>query len=131
MLVADTYGAEPNTLLAGRATVEVLRTAGVPPERAGRATFAMTYYVLGYTIREQAQQQLAQHDDWQDRLLVRADGEDPQFMEEVVATVVTANPPERFAYRLKLFIDGTCHQVSAPAHSKALGRKPPPRQTSG
>lgn len=109
-VVAGTYVSEPNTLLAGRTAVEVLGTAGIPLERAGWVAFAVMYYVLGYTIEEQARQQLPGRDDWAVRLAAVSEHQDPQFL-RALTSVVASDPTERFRYGVELFLDGLRHQL--------------------
>ena len=68
-VMAGTYVAEPNTVLAGNMVIEILQAAGLPPDQAGWAAFAALHYVLGHTIEEQAQIEL--HRAW--RLGAEAD----------------------------------------------------------
>jgi len=58
-VMAGTYVAEPNTVLLGNRAIEILQAAGLPPDRAGWAAFAAFHFVLGHTIEEQAQLELA------------------------------------------------------------------------
>lgn len=109
-LVAGTFVPEPNTNAAGSAAVAVLCAAGVPAERAGWITFAAMYYVLGHTIEEQAQLRLEeQGEDWQARQ-AHAPDVDPLFA-RALGAVIAADPAERFAYGLELFIDGVRQQL--------------------
>lgn len=98
-VVAGTHVAEPNTVRSGELAVRVLAEAGFPLDRAGWVVFAALYYVLGHTIEEQAQRAAG---DWERR------GADLPRTELLRAMdgVVEADPEERFAYGLELFLDG-------------------------
>ncbi|MGW7353224.1 TetR/AcrR family transcriptional regulator C-terminal domain-containing protein [Streptomyces sp. NPDC054784] len=98
-VVAGTYVTEPNTVRGGQQAVRVLTDAGFPLDRAGWVVFAAMYYVLGHTIEEQAQRA---EGDWADRGADLPDTELNRAME----AVVRADPEERFAYGLELFLDG-------------------------
>lgn len=111
-VMAGTYVAEPNTILAGNKVIEILQAAGLPPGRAGWATFAAFHYVLGHTIEEQAQTELAERGAWEPKLAV--DG----IENKLAATAFTADPAERFGYGLQLVIDGIRQQL-APLSSAA------------
>ncbi len=101
-VVAGTFVSEPNTTAVGSAGVGALCRAGIPLERAGWIAFAGMYYVLGHTIEEQAQLQLAaKGDTWE----ARTHKEDPEYAEALRAVMV-ADPAKRFAYGLDLFIAG-------------------------
>ena len=109
-VVAGTFVSAPNTNAAGSIAVAALCAAGIPLERAGWIAFAGMYYVLGHTIEEQAQQQLAEHGhDWQTRQ-ARAPQDDPLYA-RALSSVVAADPAQRFAYGLELFIDGIRQQL--------------------
>jgi TetR/AcrR family transcriptional regulator, tetracycline repressor protein len=111
-VVAGTYVAAPNTRAVGTAVISVLCGAGIPAERAGWIAFAGQYYILGHTIEEQALQQLAKRDvDWQAR---EAEvGHDDPLYAQAFDSVVAADPAERFAYGMELFIDGIRKQLPA------------------
>ena len=98
-VVAGTYVVEPNTVRGGEAAMRILTDAGFPMDRAGWVLFAAMYYVLGHTIEEQAQQAQG---DWEQR---GADLPDTD-LSRALEGVVKANPEERFAYGLELFLDG-------------------------
>lgn len=107
-VVAGTYAAAPNSHATGSAIVAVLCSAGIPVERAGWITFAGRYYVLGHTIEEQALHELAVNgEDWTAREAA-APPEDPVFA-RALRSVMAADPAERFAFGLELFIDGIRH----------------------
>jgi TetR/AcrR family transcriptional regulator, tetracycline repressor protein len=116
-VVAGTYVAEPNTLLAGKASVDILYEAGIPLDQAGWITFAIFYYVLGHTIEEQSQRQLLRHDDWDSRLAAVAEQQDPMFA-HALESVVSTDPAERFVYGLQLFLDGVRCRLSQPEQER-------------
>ena len=104
-LYAGTFVQEPNINAAGSVAVEALCAEGISVERAGWIVFAGMYYVLGHTIEEQAQLRLVgRDDDWR----ARADRSSPDhpLFAEALDSVIAADPADRFAYGLDLFIDG-------------------------
>ncbi|MYW01321.1 TetR/AcrR family transcriptional regulator C-terminal domain-containing protein [Streptomyces sp. SID3343] len=109
-VVAGTYVPDPSTHGAGRTAVEVLCSAGLAPEQAGWLTFAMFYYVLGHTIEEQAQGRLDACDDWGARVAAVGPDESARY-DQALASLVKADPAERFAYGLDVFIDGIVHRL--------------------
>lgn len=98
-VVAGTYVAEPNTVRSGEQAMRILTDAGFPPDRAGWVIFTVLYYVLGHTIEEQAQLATG---DWEQRGTGLVDPE----LHRAMTGVITADPEERFAYGLELFLDG-------------------------
>jgi TetR/AcrR family tetracycline transcriptional repressor len=111
-VVAGTYVTGDSTHGVGRAAVEILCSAGMQPEQAGWATFALFYYVLGHTIEEQAQAQLSAQDDWRARVDRSENAESPDFA-TALESVVTADPAERFDYGLDLFIHGLAPKLGS------------------
>jgi AcrR family transcriptional regulator len=105
-VVAGTYVVEPNTVRGGEAAMRILTDAGFPVDRAGWVIFTAMYYVLGYTIEEQAQ--LAEG-DWEQR---GADLPDTD-LSRAMNSVVKADPDERFGYGLELFLDGVRLRLAA------------------
>jgi TetR/AcrR family transcriptional regulator, tetracycline repressor protein len=105
-VMAGTYVAEPNTILLGNLVIEILQAAGLPADRAGWATFAAFHYVLGHTIEEQAQLELTERGAWEPQLTVNG------VENKLAATAFTAEPAERFAYGLQLFVDGIRQQLA-------------------
>ena len=106
-VMAGTYVAEPNTILLGNVAIEILQGAGLPPERAGWATFTAFHFVLGHTIEEQAQLELTKRGAWAPKLTV--DGVE----NKLAATAFTADPAARFGYGLQLFLDGIRRQLES------------------
>jgi TetR/AcrR family tetracycline transcriptional repressor len=98
-VVAGTYVVEPNTVRGGEQAMRILTDAGFPVDRAGWVIFAVMYYVLGHTIEEQAQRT---EGDWEQR---GADLPDTE-LHRAMDAVIRADPEERFAYGLDLFLDG-------------------------
>jgi len=109
-VVAGTYVPAANTHRAGRVAVELLCSAGMPPEQAGWITFAVFYYVLGHTIEEQALLQLPEGDDWKSRLAA-AEADQSIFYTRALKSVVETDPAERFRYGLDVFIDGLARRL--------------------
>jgi TetR/AcrR family tetracycline transcriptional repressor len=106
-VVAGAYSTEPNTVQFGNTAVEILRSAGLPPEQAGWATTAVSHYVLGHTIEEQSRADLAAQGAWSGKMDAFNDLED-----QVAATAFDADPAERFAYGLRLIINGIRHELA-------------------
>jgi TetR/AcrR family tetracycline transcriptional repressor len=104
-VVAGTFTAEPNTLRIGAVSVEILRSAGVPADRAGWAGFSLGYFVLGHCIEEQAQAELAEQGGWKAKVAGFTE-HDGSYFDQAMSATVTADPAERFAYGLQLFTDG-------------------------
>ena len=110
-VMAGTYGAEPNTVLLGNTAIEILRAAGLTPDRAGWTAVAAMHYVLGHTIEEQAQIELVERGAWEPKLIV--DGVENQ----IAVTAFAADPSERFRYGLELLLSGIRQQLAPPASS--------------
>ncbi len=98
-VVSGTYVVEPNTVRGGDAAMRILTDAGYPVDRAGWVIFAAMYYVLGHTIEEQAQRA---EGDWEQRGASLPDTE----LHRAMDAVIRADPEDRFAYGLELFLDG-------------------------
>jgi TetR/AcrR family transcriptional regulator, tetracycline repressor protein len=110
-VVAGTFTAESNTLRTGAMSMEILRSAGVPADRAGWVGFSLGYFVLGHCIEEQAQAELAEQGGWEAKVaeLTEHDG---SYFDQAMTATITADPAERFAYGLQLFIDGIRTQLA-------------------
>jgi AcrR family transcriptional regulator len=105
-VVAGTYVVEPNTVRGGDRAARILIDAGFPLDRVGWVIFAANYYVLGHTIEEQAQRAAG---DWEQR-----GGELPDTeLHRAMDGVIRADPEERFAYGLELFLDGVRLRLQA------------------
>ncbi|HEY1704840.1 MAG TPA: TetR/AcrR family transcriptional regulator C-terminal domain-containing protein [Trebonia sp.] len=104
-VVAGTFTVGPGTLRTGAMAVEILRSAGVPAEGAGWAGFALGYYVLGHCIEEQTQAELAGEGGWAAKVAGFTE-RDGSYFDLAMTAAITADPAERFAYGLGLFIDG-------------------------
>jgi TetR/AcrR family transcriptional regulator, tetracycline repressor protein len=107
---AGSFTTEPNTLRLGPMSIEIVRSAGIPVERAGWVAFSLLYYVLGHCIEEQAQAELTAGGDWKARALGSLEPDGSDFDQAMAATIV-ADPAERFAYGLELLIDGIRSQL--------------------
>ncbi|MFI9273540.1 TetR/AcrR family transcriptional regulator C-terminal domain-containing protein [Kitasatospora sp. NPDC052896] len=61
-VMAGTFVRQPNTLAFGEAAIAAARAAGAQSADAALAAFSVQYFVLGFTIEEQAHQQLTAAD---------------------------------------------------------------------
>jgi TetR/AcrR family transcriptional regulator, tetracycline repressor protein len=120
-VVAGTYVSGPNTMLAGRTSVTLLLRAGFAPEQAGWLTFALAHYVIGHTIEEQARSELAALGEW-DAKSALADSDEDQIYAEALASVLSADPAEQFAFALRVFLEGIHAQV--PVAAKKSRQRP-------
>jgi TetR/AcrR family tetracycline transcriptional repressor len=109
-VMAGTYVADPNTSRATKVTINLLHDAGFTPEKAGWITFALTHYVLGHTIEEQALAALLADRTWKDKVASYRQDEEPHIARAIDA-VIDSDPTERFTYGLRIFIDGISHQI--------------------
>lgn len=109
-VVAGTYVAAPNTMGVGARAIEVLCDAGFPPDKAGWLTFACFYYVLGHTIEEQALAELGPDVDWNSRLAA-AEQKPAEPVASAMRALAKADPAERFAYGLDVFLAGVARQA--------------------
>lgn len=123
-VVAGAYTTEPNTVLVGNTAVALLQDAGLSPDRAGWAAVTVSYYVIGHTIEEQARADLIKSGAWATKMAAFN-----ELTDHVAVTTFDADPAERFAYGLKLLLNGIRHELtesdnttSAPHHSKQKQR---------
>jgi TetR/AcrR family tetracycline transcriptional repressor len=104
-LVAETFVTEPNTILAGRTGMQILVDAGLPPEQAGWAMLALTHFIIGHTIEEQAPRE-----DLPAKLAAATETLGPGLVDDLGAAI-TADPDRRFDFGLGLMIDGIRSRV--------------------
>jgi TetR/AcrR family tetracycline transcriptional repressor len=109
-LVAGTYVEERNTRLVAHRIIDVLEAAGLPIDRAAWVGFALSSYVLGHTIEEQAQADLVAGRAWEEKVHALNEPEDPRLA-RALAAFFDADPAERFAYGMRVFLDGIRHQL--------------------
>ncbi len=112
-LVAGTFVAKTNTVRVGMAFTEVLLEAGLATEAAVASAYTLFYYILGYTIEDQAQQVVAGTERWQrhvDELGVLVSDE----LAQAVATAADSTH-DTYEHGLGLFIAGIRQQIPAPA----------------
>jgi TetR/AcrR family tetracycline transcriptional repressor len=95
-LVAGTFPAEPGTLLAGRTGMRILIDAGMKPDKAAWTMLALSHYIVGHTIEEQAPRR-----DVPAKLEAAAGRYDAEL-----GAAITADPDRRFEFGLGLMIDG-------------------------
>jgi TetR/AcrR family tetracycline transcriptional repressor len=104
-VVSGTFAPGPHTMAASRRAAQVLADAGFTPKRAWEITFAVFYFVLGHTIEEQAQSRMPPGDDWTARLAgAGLQADDP--LAQGLKALASADPGERFAYGLRVFVAG-------------------------
>ncbi len=111
-VVAGTFANGANTIKGTDVGINILCGAGLAPAQAGWIGFALFYYVLGHTIEEQAQAQLPAGDDWGSRNARLTADVSPRYVAALDA-LTGADPGERFAYGLNVFIDGIASQIPA------------------
>jgi TetR/AcrR family tetracycline transcriptional repressor len=105
-VVAGTYVSGPNTRLVEGVILESLENGGVSVDRAGWVAFALGHYVLGHTIEEQAQVDLAATDGWAERRDLLVEQALDGFQREALRSALAADAADRFAFGLSLFLDG-------------------------
>lgn len=110
-IVAETFVTQPNTTLAGKAVLEILTGAGVPVARAGWVLWALSHYVLGFAIEEQARGRLTP--ETVRAKLAEGERELGPEVGAALGSVATADPDDRFRYGLELFLDGIRQQLRA------------------
>ncbi|WP_331772020.1 TetR/AcrR family transcriptional regulator C-terminal domain-containing protein (plasmid) [Embleya sp. NBC_00888] len=111
-VVAGTYVAGPNTRLVEDAVFGILQAADFPAERAGWVALSLGHYVLGHTIEEQAQAQLSADGIWKDRKDALVVGRpDSEYVRTALTTAFDADPAERFAYGVRLILDGVRREL--------------------
>lgn len=68
------------------------------------------HYVLGHTIEEQAQAELAEQGAWAAKMAAFS-----KLSDDLAVTAFDTDPAERFEYGLQLFLDGVRQQLAKPA----------------
>jgi TetR/AcrR family tetracycline transcriptional repressor len=111
-VVAGAYVTEAATVAFGNTAAGLLEAAGLPRQQAGWATAAVSHYVLGHTIEEQARAELADGGAWAEKMstFTRLD-------DHVALAAFDALPTDRFAYGLRLLINGIRHELADPGRS--------------
>lgn len=110
-VVAGTYVTGPHTRLVEDAVFGILQAADFPADRAGWVAFVLGHYVLGHTIEEQAQARLSAADVWTDRKDALVGRPDSDYVRTALTTALDADPAERFAYGLRLILDGVRREL--------------------
>ncbi|WP_166459290.1 TetR/AcrR family transcriptional regulator C-terminal domain-containing protein [Amycolatopsis pithecellobii] len=123
-VVAGTYVTGPNTRLVENTILKTLQAAGHPADRAGWAAFAISYYVLGHSIEEQAQARLSATGDWTSRKRALIQHPDPDYAHTALTKVFDADPAERFDYGIRLLLKGIRHELHH-ATPKTTSHRPP------
>ena len=107
-LVAETFVTQPTTVLAGRTGMRILiDDAGLSPEQAAWTVIALSHYVIGHTIEEQAPRL-----DWADKLAKAEQRIGDDLIHDLDAAI-TADPDRRFEFGLGLVLDGIRRRVEA------------------
>lgn len=105
-VVAGAYTAEAHTVLFGNTSAGLLREAGLPPRQAAWAVTAVSQYVIGHTIEEQARTALVDDGSWPQKMDTFA-----ELADGVALSAFDADPQERFAYGLRLLLNGIRHEL--------------------
>jgi TetR/AcrR family tetracycline transcriptional repressor len=109
-VVAGTYVPDSSHRRMGILAFGIFHEAGLSQERAIWTTFTLLYYILGHTIEEQAQAELVAQGEWKAKeALYLAATEGDGIM--ALARTFDADPAERFAWGLRLFLDGVRAQL--------------------
>lgn len=106
-VVAGAYVTDLHTIRFGNTAAQILQAAGLPPEQAGWATAAVSQYVIGHTIEEQARAELTKHGDWSTKMSTFT-----ELADQVAMTTFDADPARRFAYGLRLLLNGIRHELA-------------------
>ncbi|WP_019548908.1 TetR/AcrR family transcriptional regulator C-terminal domain-containing protein [Streptomyces sulphureus] len=106
-VVAGAYTAEAHTVLFGNTSAALLRQAGLPPRQAAWAVAAVSQYVIGHTIEEQARADLVEGGLWSKKMDAFT-----ELSDDVALSAFDADPEERFVYGLQLFLNGIRHELS-------------------
>jgi hypothetical protein len=101
------------------AIFQILQAADVPAGRAGWIAFALSYYVLGHVIEEQAQVQLSAAGSWKTRKSALVRRTDSSYARTALTATFDADPAERFDYGVRLFIDGVHRELLSAQPLKA------------
>jgi TetR/AcrR family tetracycline transcriptional repressor len=110
-VVAGTFAPGANTIMGSDTAVQVLCGAGLSPAEAGWVSFALFYYVLGHTIEEQAQRRLPRDYDWRAHL-AQLDLKVSDQYASALHALTFSDPADRFAYGLRVFVEGLRHLQS-------------------
>lgn len=105
LLLAGRFSPLEHTVRTGALTVEVLVRGGIPPERAGAASFAMLYYILGHAIEEQARTDLVAQGQWPEVIAGLDEAGRPDLATSFRAFDAQSSE-ERFERGLELFVTG-------------------------
>jgi AcrR family transcriptional regulator len=107
-VVAGAYTTQAHTVRFGNTSVALLREAGLPPQQAAWAVAAVSQYVIGHTIEEQARANLVDSGAWSKKMDAFAG-----LADDVALSAFDADPQERFAYGLRLLLNGIRHELAA------------------
>ncbi|QXJ22288.1 TetR/AcrR family transcriptional regulator C-terminal domain-containing protein [Actinomadura graeca] len=111
-VLAGTFVAEPNTLASGTLAMEILHRAGLPAREAGCIAFSVFHFILGHTIEEQAQAELAASGAWEAKRAALSEQSAQETGVRPLDAIMDVPPEERFAYGLTVFINGIRHQLT-------------------
>jgi TetR/AcrR family transcriptional regulator, tetracycline repressor protein len=105
LLLAGRFSPQEHTVRTGGLTVEVLVRGGITPERAGSASFALLYYILGHAIEEQARLGLIAQGRWPGVIAGLDAAGKPDLITSFRA-FDAQDAEERFERGLELFVTG-------------------------
>jgi AcrR family transcriptional regulator len=106
-VVAGAYTTQAHSVLFGNTSAALLREAGLPPQQAAWAVAAVSQYVIGHTIEEQARADLVDSGSWSQKMDAFA-----ELADDVALSAFDADPQERFAYGLRLILNGIRHELA-------------------
>ncbi len=125
-VVAGAYVAAPNTVLFGNTAIGLLEGAGLPADQAGWAAVAVSNYVLGHSIEEQARAELIASGTWAEKMVALGD-----MTDRIATTTFDADPGERFAFGLKLLLNGIRDELRASRAAKSTRTRHAAASTAG
>ncbi|WP_239085201.1 TetR/AcrR family transcriptional regulator C-terminal domain-containing protein [Streptomyces halstedii] len=106
-VVAGSYTTEAHTILFGNTAAALLREAGLPSRQAAWAVAAVSQYVIGHTIEEQARADLVNDGSWPKKMDAFA-----ELADDVALSAFDSDQQERFAYGLQLLLNGIRHELT-------------------
>lgn len=122
---AGTYVAQPNTLQVSERLLQALRDAGLSLRTAAWGAWTLTYYVIGFTLEEQALATPAGAGADPERLRAAIDPARFPQLAAAFAHLTDGDLEARFLYGLRLIAAGLRAELAAPvpADRHAAGRR--------